>query len=226
MGNTFTSSKKSTGASKVTQSDRALLDLKVQKRKLTEYQKRVENSAKQAAQQAKEHVANKNRERALVELRRKKYLDQTVSRLDDQILRVEELVISIQESVQTAQVMERLREGASALKEVQRSLRVEEVDKIMDTMSEAQMNMEQVNELLSQSLTEADDLATQEELEVLESQMLQEDLPSLPVGLKRPTQPIKEPAQTNAPSKEPLEALRSKAGEGMIRQTEPALLAA
>mmetsp|Transcript_36087 Transcript_36087/g.60822 ORF Transcript_36087/g.60822 Transcript_36087/m.60822 type:complete len:255 (-) Transcript_36087:13-777(-) len=252
MGNSFTSSKKHSkgnlsceqwartetpGASKVTEVDRAILDLKVQKRKLTEYQKRVESSAQQAEARAKEYVASKNRARALTELRKKKYMDQTVQRVDDQLLRLEEMVLNIQQSVQTAQVVDRLKQGALALKEVQKGLRVEEVDALMDATSEAHSNLQQVNELLSQGLTAEDDVATEAELamlesQMLESQMLEEELPAVPNHRRVPERRTLEeelPAvpkhklQLNPESAASFEALRAKAGEGIIRQMEPAL---
>jgi hypothetical protein len=51
-----------------------MLDLKVQKRRLADYQRKVEEAAAAAANKARQLVAARSRDRALVELRRKKYM--------------------------------------------------------------------------------------------------------------------------------------------------------
>ena len=58
----------------VTEVDKAMLDLKVQKRRLADYQRKVEAAAAVAADKARQLVAARSRDRALVELRRKKYM--------------------------------------------------------------------------------------------------------------------------------------------------------
>eukprot|EP00238_Polyblepharides_amylifera_P002652 CAMPEP_0196577482 /NCGR_PEP_ID=MMETSP1081-20130531/6548_1 /TAXON_ID=36882 /ORGANISM="Pyramimonas amylifera, Strain CCMP720" /LENGTH=225 /DNA_ID=CAMNT_0041896425 /DNA_START=547 /DNA_END=1227 /DNA_ORIENTATION=+ len=224
MGNNlFKSSKKS-----ITENDRAILNIKVQKRKLLEYQKRVENAASVASEGAKRLVAEKQRERARTELRKKKYMEQTLDRIDQQVLKMDEMLLNIQEAVQTSQVVERLKAGNVALKEIQKCIRVGDVEKLMDEISEGHANLDDVNELLQAGLSAEDIQTAESELDTLESEMFAEELPLLPTDLKMPEQKDKAPLiqqETLSTVEDGAAALRQQAGVGVVRQIEPEILA-
>jgi charged multivesicular body protein 6 len=228
------SKKKKSQAPAVTDVDRAVLDLKVQKRRLRDYQRRVEAAAA-AGSRARQLVALKQRERALVELRKKKYMDQALARIDQQALRLEETLLSVQEAVATAAVVERLKQGSAALKELQRQIRIEDVERLMDDAAAAADTLADVNALLLEGLSAGDEQAAESELEAIESELLGAALPSLPTAQLRmplPAPPLQLPSVPSssaaaAPSHRAAEAaaaaLRANAGDGVLTATEPML---
>ena len=229
------SKKKKSQAPAVTDVDRAVLDLKVQKRRLRDYQRRVEAAAAAAGSRARQLVALKQRERALVELRKKKYMDQALARIDQQALRLEETLLSVQEAVATAAVVERLKQGSAALKELQRQIRIEDVERLMDDAAAAADTLADVNALLLEGLSAGDEQAAESELEAIESELLGAALPSLPTAQLRmplPAPPLQLPSVPSssaaaAPSHRAAEAaaaaLRANAGDGVLTATEPML---
>mmetsp|Transcript_467 Transcript_467/g.971 ORF Transcript_467/g.971 Transcript_467/m.971 type:complete len:234 (+) Transcript_467:421-1122(+) len=233
MGNSWT--KTSSKKSKVTEVDKAVLNIKVQKRKIGEYQKRLEGSKQLANQRAKEYLDKKERQRALMELRKKKVLDQSMETADSQLLQLEQTLLSIMQAKHTSQVLQSLKEGNAAVQQMQASMKVEDVEKLMESIAESQDHLNEVNSLLG-TLSPQDEEEAELELQKIEAENLKEALPSLPTEeLKMPEQPYTKPAivasattvnaeDANAEAVN-AEVLRQNAGEGVIRQMEPMLAA-
>jgi len=207
----------------VTDVDRAVLDLKVQKRKLGESRKRMEASADKLSEKAKMFVLEKKKDKAIQALRHKKLLEQAASRVDAQIFNIEQTLGSITEAQQTSEVLQRLKAGSAALKSLQEGLKIEEVDTLMDDIAEAKADEIALNERLAESLTPEQDEEAEAELQLLDDEIMKEELPAIPGGLVQPvpTKPEAEREEDGA------EALREAAGsEGVLKATEPMLLAA
>lgn len=98
MGNLFSSRK---GKDKITARDKAILELKVQRDRLKQYQKKViiilntikiEVVIARETEVAKQQLAAGNKDRALLALRRKKYQQTTLEKTFAQLLNLEQLV--------------------------------------------------------------------------------------------------------------------------------------
>ena len=72
--------------------DLAILDLKIQRDKLHQYQKRIQTVLSQEKQLAKEALAQGNKSKALLILRRRKYQEQVLVKADQQLETLEQLV--------------------------------------------------------------------------------------------------------------------------------------
>lgn len=77
---------------KITDQDQAILDLKVQRDKLKQYQKKLQVVADKEVEVAKQCLAQGNKKKALISLKKKKYQEQLLEKTDAQLLNLEELV--------------------------------------------------------------------------------------------------------------------------------------
>ncbi|CAG8815811.1 42829_t:CDS:2 [Gigaspora margarita] len=78
--------------SKITSQDRAILDLKIQRDKLIQYQKKLQVISDKETEIAKKALRNGNKRGALLALKKKKYQEQLLKKTDTQLLNLEELV--------------------------------------------------------------------------------------------------------------------------------------
>lgn len=89
MGALFGKSKKP--ASRVTEQDKAVLQLKQQRDKLKQYQKKIELNLERDRQLAKKLLAEDKRDRAKLLLKKKRYQEQLLQNTDTQLEKLEQL---------------------------------------------------------------------------------------------------------------------------------------
>jgi charged multivesicular body protein 6 len=73
-----------------------------------------------------------------------------------------------------------LKQGNEALKEMQRAVSLEDVEKLMEDTAEAAEYQEQLRRMLGESWTGEDQSATEAELATLEAEVVTEQLPPVP----------------------------------------------
>jgi len=79
-------------AAKITAHDKAILDLKVQRDRLRQYNKKLENVVTRETENAKKHLAKGEKQRALLALRRKKFQEGLLEKTNLQMTNLDELV--------------------------------------------------------------------------------------------------------------------------------------
>lgn len=161
--------------------DRAILDLKVQRDKLKLYQRRIQVVLDRELAIARHHLAQDDKKRALLALRKKKYQQSLLDKTDIQLLNLEELVNSIEFALVESQVVKGLRDGVQVLKQLNDEMRMEDVEKLMDDNADALAYQKDVEELLTGSISPEQDAEALEELEQLEkAQLMAEGFPEVP----------------------------------------------
>ncbi|XP_068631943.1 charged multivesicular body protein 6-A [Battus philenor] len=176
MGALFGKSKKP--ASRVTEQDKAVLQLKQQRDKLKQYQKKIELNLERDRQLAKKLLAEDKRERAKLLLKKKRYQEQLLQNTDAQLEKLELLTHDLEFTQIEVQVLEGLKTGNAALKKVHEILNVEEIEKIMDETQEGIEKQREIDELISGQLTSEDDEAIEAELEAILD--VSDQLPEVP----------------------------------------------
>lgn len=167
MGNIFGKSSGKAKVSRVTEQDKAVLQLKQQRDKLKQYQKRIELQLEKDRELAKKCLSTGRKERAKTLLRKKKYQEKLLSNTDAQLETIEKLASDIEFAQVEAQVISGLKVGNEALKKVNEILSIDEVEQILDETRESIEKQQEIDALLNGVLTEEDEDEVLAELDAL-----------------------------------------------------------
>ncbi|XP_064814463.1 charged multivesicular body protein 6-like isoform X1 [Oncorhynchus masou masou] len=189
MGNVFG---RKSRPSRVTEQDRAILQLKQQRDKLKHYQKSVTLQLEKERSLAKQLLKDGKKDKALVLLKKKRYQDQLLDKTENQISNLERMVQDIEFVQIEMKVIEGLKVGNDCLKSMHEAMSLEDVERIMDETQDAIEYQRQIDELLSGSLTQEDEDAVLSELEAI-TQGEDVELPEVPT---EPLPEVPEPAET------------------------------
>lgn len=188
MGNLFGRKKQS----RVTEQDRAILQLKQQRDKLRQYQKRVTQQLERERALARQLLRDGRKERAKLLLKKKRYREQLLDRTENQISSLEAMVQSIEFTQIEMKVMEGLQVGNECLNKMHQVMSIEEVERILDETQEAVEYQRQIDELLAGNFTQEDEDAILEELNAItQEQMELPEVPSEPLPDRNPEAPAK-----------------------------------
>lgn len=154
----------------VTEQDKAILQLKQQRDKIKIYQKRTESDLEKNKELALKLFQNGMKERALVVMRRKKFMEEILNRTDKQLETLEQLVIDIEYTQIEVSVVEGLKVGSEALKQLNSLMDIDDIQKMMEDNEEAAEKQKQISELLARSSERYDDDDLLKELDVYKAQ--------------------------------------------------------
>lgn len=183
MGGTFSSSssaKKTAAAnrsmaqSQITDVDRAVLDLKNARDRLTKYNKELDTSIEKLMQRAKAAKEAKRTQTALGLLRLKKYKQTQVENVQTQLLNIHQMIGTIDSQQQNAQIVQSMKAGKQALAKLHEETTVDEVLHLMDEIAEQHEMEQEITEVINgavPSLTADQEEAVEAELEALVAEM-------------------------------------------------------
>ncbi|KAJ1401232.1 Snf7 family [Sesbania bispinosa] len=182
MGNIFVKKPK------VTDVDRAILALKTQRRKLAQYQQKLDAVIEAEKQAARDLIREKKKDRALLALKKKKTQEELLKQVDAWLLNVEQQA------------------GNDAMKAIQSEINIEDVQKLMDETDEAKAYQDEINAILGEKLSAEDEEEILAEFENLEIQLTVQELPEVPASVSEgidekldlPDVPTKAPVTSDA----------------------------
>ncbi|KAM8845196.1 charged multivesicular body protein 6-like [Spinachia spinachia] len=182
MGNVFGTRSQPT---RVTEQDKAVLQIKQQRDKLKQYRKRITLQLEKERLLAKQWLQDGKKEKALLLLKKKRYQDQLLDKTEHQISNLERMVQDIEFMQIEMEVIGGLKVGNDCLKTMHEIMSIEDVERILDETQESIEYQRQIDDMLSGALTQEDQEAVLAELEAI-TQGGNVELPEVP------TQPIPE----------------------------------
>ena len=128
---------------RVSSQDRAILDLKIQRDKLHQYQKRVTTITTRETEIARECLKQGNKQKALLALRRKKYQESLLAKTDQQLAQLQALTSDVEFALVQKDVLFGLQQGTAVLKEINKEIGgLEKVEMILGESEEARAYQE------------------------------------------------------------------------------------
>ena len=185
MGGAFSSSgssgsaaKKSTTSSKtagqITEIDRAILDLKNTRDRLTKYNVQLELSIEKLLDRARAAKDQGRTQTALGLLRLKKYKQTQVEQVQTQLLNVHQLIETIDSQQRNTQIVASLKAGKEALAQLHKETTVEDVLQLMDEIQEQHAVEQEITDVINgavPTLTADQEEAVEAELEALQMEL-------------------------------------------------------
>ncbi|XP_068193467.1 charged multivesicular body protein 6-like [Antennarius striatus] len=168
---------------RVTERDRVILQLKQQRDKLKQYQKRITLQQEKERLLAKQLLKDGRKEKTLLLLKKKRYQDQLLDKTEIQTSNLERLIQDIEVLEIDMKVIEVLKFGNDCLKSMHQSMPIEDVERILDETQEAIEYQRQIDEMLAGSLTQDDEDSVLAELEsiIQANDVVLPDVPTEPV---------------------------------------------
>ncbi|KAK1782886.1 charged multivesicular body protein 6 [Copromyces sp. CBS 386.78] len=182
--------------SRVTAQDKAILDLKTQRDKLHQYQRKITVLTDRETAIARQMLAKADKQRALLALRRKKYQESLLQKTDAQLEQLEKLTSSVEFALIQKDVFFGLQQGTKVLKEIHAEMGgLEHVEKMMGETAEEVAYQQEVSEMLGGRISNQDEDEVEEELAALEAEVAAK---SRPVSV----QPVPQVPLPNVPDTE------------------------
>ncbi|XP_011685386.1 PREDICTED: charged multivesicular body protein 6 [Wasmannia auropunctata] len=182
--------------SRVTEQDKAILQVKQTRDKIKQYQKKIEQSLEKERLLAKELLKNGKKDRALLLLRKKKYQEQVLSRADGQLENLERMVHDLEFAQVETKVVDGLKVGNTALKQLHALLSIDEIEKVMDETREGIEKQREIDEVLTSTIAteeEIDESEIEAELDALVEADIDEKAPEIPKDVLLPDVPKDSP---------------------------------
>jgi len=121
--------------------------------------------------------------RALLLLRKKKYQEQVLLRADGQLENLERMIHDLEFAQIETKVIDGLKVGNKALKQLHTLLSIDDIEKVMDETREGIEKQKEIDEILSSTVTvddEIDESEIEAELDALMEEEIKEKAPEIP----------------------------------------------
>lgn len=180
MGNIF-AKKDRPPRSRITDQDRAVLELKKQRDRLRLYQRKIEGEQDKLKELAKRCLREGKKDKAKLIVKKKRRQESLLHKTDQQIDNLERMCTDIEFAQMEINVAQGLKKGNEALKKMHQLMTVEDVERIMDDTREGIEYQRELDQMLAGQFTQADEEDILNELdELLADQQEEIDLPAVP----------------------------------------------
>jgi len=173
-------SKKPKKESRITEQDRATLQLKQQRDKIKQYCRKINVNLGKEREVARVLLKNGRKEKAILLLRKKRFQEHLLEQADGLLNNIEQMIGDIETAQLQIDVVQSLEKGNICLKQLHRLMSVEDVEKILDETKESIEYQHEIDSLISGSLTAEDEDDVLLELDDIIKESGTTQLPDLP----------------------------------------------
>lgn len=197
---------------KMTALDKAKLDVRKGKVRLTKWQKYLENETSRLHESAKELMRAGKKEKALAVLKLKKLKISALRQSQDQLLNLENLLLQIEQEEMSIEMVKAVKNGTEALEIVHQVMSVEHVEKLLEDNEEALATVQEIDDLLSNSELPIDMSEVENELTELITETgaeVSKDADAKKLIQKMPEVPFEKPSLSSETSVETVSHTRA-----------------
>ncbi|XP_021317453.1 vacuolar protein sorting-associated protein 32 homolog 2 isoform X1 [Sorghum bicolor] len=145
-------------------------------------------------EKAKDYTKSKNKNAAIQCLKKKKLYETQIEQLSNFQLRVHDQIIMLESAKATTDTVDALRSGSSAVKAIQQSVSIDDIESAIEEANEQTENMREIQQALATPVGASADFDEDEleaELEELEEEEeMEEELPEPPARQSAPTEQL------------------------------------
>eukprot|EP01133_Synstelium_polycarpum_P010930 gene10930-12737_t len=115
-------------------------------------------------------IRSKQKSQALVQIRKRKTLESILEKKSESAHNIHKILLSIDSAHSNQQVVETIRMGVTTLKKVNDKMTVDQVDNVMDSLSDALLDQKEIEDAMSDGFKTVTPVTSVEEDEELEKQ--------------------------------------------------------
>ena len=183
---------------RVNKNDKAIAELKLTRDKVKNYLKKLESSIDSCKSAVKECIRSKQKDKAMLALRKQKYLSKNLETGRGELLNLETLILNVENAQIQKNVYEALERGNEFLKSLNQQLTLNDVEKLMEETQDAIEYQQQIGEALAQQGIKEDDNDLLEEFEKLDqAEALEFEVPLVPQKIKENEKKIEKAEEEN-----------------------------
>ncbi|KAB8290674.1 hypothetical protein MFRU_008g01700 [Monilinia fructicola] len=202
---------------KISAQDKAILDMKNQRDKLHQYQRRITVLTDRETAIAKEMLSKGDKKRALLALRRKKYQESLLAKTDAQLEQLEKLTSSVEFALVQKDVVFGLQQGTNVLNQIHKEMGgLDHVEKLMGETADAIAYQQEVSDMLGGMMSNQDEDEVEDELAALEAEVTGVPLPEVPTAGLPLNEPLPDVPRSELSSKERAKARQRERDEQQV----------
>ena len=165
--------------SKISKEDKEIGQLLVTRDKVRQYNRRLDANISQCTEAVKACIRQKEKDKALLALRKKKYMQHQLENGQNSLLQLEQLIAEVESARVQQAVVQALKQGNEFLKRMNEQMPLDDVEALMQDTADAIEHQQRVGELLAQNGIAEDDQDVLLEFEELGGTEIL-DLPEVP----------------------------------------------
>lgn len=154
----------------VSSKDKAILELKVQRDKLKQYEKKIRVVVDREMEIARKQVELGNHGAARIALLKKKYQLSLLEKTANHLMNIEQLTGTIEYALVEQQILEKLQIGSTVLSQIHKEMDLDKVERIMDDTADGIAYQKEIEETMARDLTPQDEEDIMKELDLLAQQ--------------------------------------------------------
>ena len=136
-------------SNQMTQLDKAKLEVKRGKNRISKFSKKLEQQIVKLDQDARNYLKNGNKKKALYTIKLKKLKIKSMENVETQILSLEKVLLEIETTEMTQESLKAVENGTNALNEMHRIMSVEDVEQILADNEEALDDANEIANLIA-----------------------------------------------------------------------------